>query len=175
MEKFTIVTIALLFIILSIFPSTVIAEELDYNSHSVLVIRDIQSTNTIITQKPVIKTEPKVQVKKADLSNYYDNLPAQGSCYDYVDKYSALYSVDSDLLTRIIKAESGGNPLSKNKNSTASGCGQFIQSTWNSTLRQMNREWVSPFNAEANVEAMSWKIAHGGIGAWNASKSKWSK
>lgn len=176
MKNFTIVTIILLFSINTfILPSEVIAEDLNYNNSSLLVIRDIQSPNTIITPKPIINPEPKVQVKKQDLSNYYNNIPEQGSCFDYIDKYSTLYGVDSDLLTRIIRAESGGNPLAKNKNSTASGCGQFIQSTWNSTLRQMGREWISPFNAEANVDAMAWKIAHGGIGAWNASKYKWAK
>ena len=85
------------------------------------------------------------------------------------------YNVDGDLMRRIIKAESGGNPNAKNKNSTASGCSQFIKSTWEGTLRQMGREYVSPFDPRANVEAMAFKISRGGIGAWNASKSKWSK
>ena len=108
---------------------------------------------------------------EAELSN----IPSQGSCFDYVPEMAAKYGVDADSMTRIIKAESGGNPLSKNKNSTASGCGQFIRGTWAGTLRQMGREWVTPFDAQANVEAMAFKISRGGIGAWNASKSKWSK
>jgi soluble lytic murein transglycosylase-like protein len=85
------------------------------------------------------------------------------------------YKVDSDLMRRIIKAESGGNPNAKNRNSTASGCSQFIKSTWESTLRQMGREYISPFDAKLNVEAMAFKISRGGIKAWDASKSKWSK
>jgi soluble lytic murein transglycosylase-like protein len=85
------------------------------------------------------------------------------------------YNVDGDVMRRIIKAESGGNPNAKNKNSTASGCSQFIKSTWEGTLRQMEKEYISPFDARTNVEAMAFKISKGGIGAWNASKSKWSK
>lgn len=177
MKNFTIVTIILLLFISTFsFQSEVIAEDLNHNNSSLLVIRDIQSTNTIITPKPEVQLEQKIQIKKQDLSNFSNNIPTnQGSCFDYIDRYSTLYGVDSDLLARIIRAESGGNPLAKNKNSTASGCGQFIKSTWSSTLRQMGRSWVSPFNAETNVEAMAWKISRGGIGAWNTSKSKWSK
>jgi soluble lytic murein transglycosylase-like protein len=85
------------------------------------------------------------------------------------------YNVNGDLMRRIIKAESGGNANAKNKNSTASGCSQFIKSTWEGTLRQMGREYVSPFDPRTNVEAMAFKISRGGINAWNASKSKWSK
>ena len=85
------------------------------------------------------------------------------------------YKVDGEIMRRIIKSESGGNANAKNKNSTASGCSQFIKSTWEGTLRQMGREYISPFDAKTNVEAMAFKISRGGIGAWNASKSKWNK
>ena len=121
--------------------------------------------------KPVnIPTKPTTLARevKKDLVAY------NGSCYDYVDEMASKYKVDGEVMRRIIKAESGGNPNAKNKNSTASGCGQFIKSTWEGTLRQMNREYVNPFDARTNVEAMAFKISRGGIGAWNASKSKWS-
>jgi soluble lytic murein transglycosylase-like protein len=85
------------------------------------------------------------------------------------------YKVDGEVMRRIIKAESGGNSNAKNKNSTASGCSQFIKSTWEGTLRQMGREYVSPFDAKTNVEAMAFKISKGGIGAWASSKNKWDK
>src|SRR3954465_6247001 len=39
------------------------------------------------------------------------------------------------LIDSIIGAESGGNPNAKNPLSSASGLGQFIDSTWLSTIR----------------------------------------
>lgn len=149
------------------------------------VINGVNPVETVITPKPELAKPKQVQVKQATAQtkqSFYasveaelSNIPAQGSCFDYVPEMAAKYGVDADLMTRIIKAESGGNSLAKNKNSTASGCGQFIRGTWAGTLRQMGREWVTPFDAKTNVEAMAFKISRGGIGAWNASKSKWSK
>ena len=122
--------------------------------------------------KPVnIPPKPKTPTRKAK----NDQIQYNGSCYDYVDEMASKYKVDGDVMKRIIKAESGGNPNAKNKNSTASGCSQFIKSTWEGTLKQMGREYVSPFDARTNVEAMAFKISRGGIKAWDASKSKWSK
>lgn len=149
------------------------------------VINGVNPVETIITPKPELAKPKQVQAKQvtpqtkqsfyASVEAELSNIPAQGSCFDYVPEMAAKYGVDADLMTRIIKAESGGNALAKNKNSTASGCGQFIRGTWAGTLRQMGREWVTPFDAKTNVEAMAFKISRGGIGAWNASKSKWSK
>jgi len=41
------------------------------------------------------------------------------------------------LIDSIIGAESGGNPNARNPNSSAAGPGQFIDSTWLSTIRSM--------------------------------------
>lgn len=116
--------------------------------------------------------KPKTLVRKAISPKI--TYTGGGDCYSYVDEMSQKYRVDGDLMRRIIKAESGGNANAKNRNSSASGCGQFIAGTWSGTLRQMGREWVTPFDAKTNVEAMAFKISRGGIGAWNASKSKWN-
>lgn len=135
------------------------------------VIYGVNPTDTVITPKP----QPKPKVVPPQHTQFVGTVPQnQGSCFDYTAKYGAMYGVDVDLLNRIISAESGGNPAAKNPRSTASGCAQFIQSTWAGTRRQMGREWVSPFDAEANVEATAWKIANGGLSAWNASRSKWA-
>ena len=147
------------------------------------MVYGIASTETPITeQKQPLKEnkEPAptqdIPQEKTSLKTAKNNQIAyNGSCYDYVDEMATKYNVDGDLMRRIIKAESGGNPNAKNKNSTASGCSQFIKSTWEETLRQMGREYISPFDARTNVEAMAFKISRGGIGAWNASKSKWDK
>jgi hypothetical protein len=151
-----------------------------YDESQISVLHGVNSTETVITPKPakVNVKQVTVQTQKsffASVEAELSNIPAQGSCFDYVPEMAQKYGVDADLMTRIIRAESGGNALSKNKNSTASGCGQFIRGTWAGTLRQMGREWVTPFDAKTNVEAMAFKISRGGIGAWNASKSKWSK
>ena len=132
----------------------------------------IQPLQPIEEPKPInIPPKPKTIAREAkkDLVAY------NGSCYDYVDEMASKYKVDGEVMRRIIKAESEGNPNAKNKNSTASGCAQWIKSTWEGTLKQMGREYISPFDAKTNVEAMAFKISRGGIGAWNASKSKWSK
>lgn len=161
----------------------VVASSFDYGV-TISVLNGVNPVETIITPKPEPESK-KVQTRQitaqtktsfnASVEAELSNIPAQNSCFDYVPEMSAKYGVDADLMIRIIRAESGGNPLAKNKNSTASGCGQFIRGTWAGTLRQMGREWVTPFDAKTNVEAMAFKISRGGIGAWNASKSKWSK
>lgn len=139
---------------------------------SKIVFTKLERLEPIPEPKPVnIPPKPKTLVREVKK----DQIAYNGSCYDYVDEMATKYNVDGKVMRRIIKAESGGNPNAKNKNSTASGCSQFIKSTWEGTLRQMGREYISPFDPRANVEAMAFKISRGGIGAWNASKSKWSK
>lgn len=137
----------------------------------------VNPVDTIITEKPVVKVvSAPVVLKSRTPEKEKSEIPTnQGNCFDYVPKYAQMYGVDPGLMTRIIKAESGGNPNAKNKNSTASGCAQFIRSTWEGTLRQMGEPYVSPFNAEINVKALAFKISRGGIRAWDASKNKWGK
>lgn len=152
------------------------------DSTQIILAQAIASPETVFTPKeipvaekqmqsePIAKSEVKVKTLAREVK-----IKQSDSCFDYIDKYASKYNVDAELMKRIIKAESGGNPNAKNKNSTASGCGQFIKATWAGTLKQMQREYISPFDVEANVEAMAWKISQGGIGAWNASKHKWNK
>lgn len=166
--------------------ANVYAKELSTNYSQIepnRIVYGIAPIETIITPKEIAQEQmqkpqpiqstpkPKTPVRRA----VSPQLAYNGSCYDYVDEMAGKYGVDAGLMRRIIKAESGGNANAKNRNSTASGCGQFIKRTWEGTLRQMGREYISPFDAKTNVEAMAFKISRGGIGAWNASKSKWSK
>ena len=166
--------------------TNIYAKELSTNysqTEPTQIVYGIAPIETIITPKEIVQEQiqkpkpiqttpkPKTPVRKA----VSPQLAYNGSCYDYVDEMAGKYGVDAGLMKRIIKAESGGNANAKNRNSSASGCGQFIAGTWSSTLRQMGREWITPFDAKTNVEAMAFKISRGGIGAWNASKSKWNK
>lgn len=136
------------------------------------IINDTQKKKTLAKEVKKTQSEGRFVSNQAELSNIPQN---QGSCFNYVPEMSKKYGVSADLMNRIIMAESGGRPLAKNTGSTASGCGQFIRGTWAGTLKQMGRQWETPFNADLNVEVMAWKIAHGGIRAWDASKHKWSK
>ncbi len=139
-----------------------------------IVLSGVNPTDTVVTPKP----QPKAVAKAVSTPQHTQPVAIvpqnQGSCLDYTAQYAAQYGIDVNLLNRVILAESGGNPAAKNPRSTASGCAQFIQGTWAGTRRQMGREWVSPFDAEANVETTAWKIANGGLSAWNASRSKWA-
>ena len=167
-------------------PESVIdSSNIEYANNQVAILYGVNSPETVITPKPELKPVVPVKFQTATVqtkASFYAsteaelaNIPVQGSCFDYVPAMAQKYGVDANLMTRIIKAESGGNPNAKNKNSTASGCAQFIRATWAGTLKQMGREWVTPFNAEANVEAMAFKISRGGIGAWDASAHAWSR
>jgi soluble lytic murein transglycosylase-like protein len=153
-------------------------------SSQIILAQAIASPETVVTPKEVIVAKEQMQTQELKQSevkvkNVVREVKIEpkinGNCYDYVGKYATKYNVDGNLMRRIIKAESGGNANAKNKTSTASGCAQFIKATWAGTLKQMQREWVSPFDAETNVEALAWKISQGGLRAWDASKSKWSK
>jgi len=168
--------------------TNIYAKELSTNysqTEPTQIVYGIAPIETIITPKEIVqeqiqkpKPNPTILKPKALARKVFSpqiTYNTGGDCYSYIDEMSQKYNVDAGLMKRIIKAESGGNANAKNRNSSASGCGQFIAGTWSSTLRQMGREWITPFDAKTNVEAMAFKISRGGIGAWNASKSKWNK
>lgn len=52
------------------------------------------------------------------------------------------------LIDSIIGVESGGNPSARNPRSSASGLGQFIDSTWLSTIRQARPELAGKSDEE---------------------------
>jgi hypothetical protein len=52
------------------------------------------------------------------------------------------------LIDSIIGVESGGNPNARNPNSSASGLGQFIDSTWLSTIRSTRPDLAGKSDAE---------------------------
>ena len=107
--------------------------------------------------------------------DYRQNLKSSRSgretCATYVPEAAAAYRVSADLLVRIIQCESGGRPWAKNPNSTASGCGQFLRSTW----RRTPYAAMSPFDARAGTMATAWGLATWGTGPWAASRKCWSR
>lgn len=83
--------------------------------------------------------------------------------------YSEVYNIDYRLPMEVARAESGFNPLAKNKHSTASGVFQFIRSTWAENCEG------DVFNADDNVRCAVRMIGEGGIRHWDASKHVWGK
>lgn len=95
---------------------------------------------------------------------------------DLTQKYARQYGVEETKMTAIITCESKYNQYAKNSRSTASGYGQFLASTWRSTMRAMGRDVnTSPFDAEANLEATAYVLNHQGTTPWNSSRACWSR
>lgn len=95
---------------------------------------------------------------------------------DLTEKYARQYGVEEAKMTAIITCESKYNQYAKNSRSTASGYGQFLESTWRSTMRAMGRDVnTSPFDAEANLEATAYVLNHQGTTPWNSSRTCWSR
>lgn len=78
---------------------------------------------------------------------------------------------DNPLLRKIAECESGNNPISENKHSTASGTFQFLDSSWGN-YKGYQRAKDAP-------EIVQWDKAvetynKSGTSGWNASRSCWS-
>ena len=99
-------------------------------------------------------------------------------CYSASQVMSKKYSVPEELLNKIIKAESGNNPLVENKVSTATGCSQWILGSWRSYGKML---WGEDFHSKNiyspkdNVELLAWTIANYGTSPWDASRASWQK
>lgn len=85
--------------------------------------------------------------------------------------------VDLNLVLRIVKAESGYSCTIKNKNSSATGLFQFINSTWISTQKRMGRDTDLALKKDCrlNAEAGIYLLSKGELSHWNESKHNWDK
>jgi len=84
------------------------------------------------------------------------------------------YGVDYELMKKIAFCESSYNPKAQSTISTAGGTFQFINATWKSTLKAMGEDVnQSKYDGKLNARAAAFKIAHGGLNAWNASRYCW--
>lgn len=95
-------------------------------------------------------------------------------------KVAKAYEIDPDQFLKIAKCENGTHePDRKNylwPQISASGLYMFTDSTWIATRKQMGLPDPNLALKHDNVEqakTAAWKIANGGLGAWDASKNCW--
>ncbi|MEA2002813.1 MAG: transglycosylase SLT domain-containing protein [Actinomycetota bacterium] len=81
-----------------------------------------------------------------------------------VDLYFPADMVDWAL--RIIDCESGGDPVAKNPNSTASGLFQHLASLWSDRASAAEWEDADVFDPFANIAVAAWLLDNGGTGHW---------
>ncbi len=83
--------------------------------------------------------------------------------------------VNADLFLKIGWCESKYNPSALNPVSGAAGLFQHIETTWVANSRRYGWTGASPFNPEASANVAAAMIAHGNIGAWDASRKCWDQ
>lgn len=101
--------------------------------------------------------------------------------------WSNRFGIDPTVPQKIAYCESGFNVLSQNKVSSAGGVFQFLDGTWIATVNQIIKSDpalaaelglkadLSQKKTSLNAVVGVWKIANGGISAWNASKHCWTQ
>jgi len=124
-----------------------------------------------ITATPTITSIP-VRVANVESSMINENSPSIKVFQAPVDiqatilQYSNQYGVNSDLMIKIAKCESGFNPGAVN--GPYGGIYQFLSSTWSSNRRAMGLD-ANPdlrFDAEEAIKTAAYKISRDGAGAW---------
>jgi muramidase (phage lysozyme) len=126
-------------------------------------------------KKPTVKPSHKkvlTQTGRTDTGRDSVKSYSKEEVIKLINDYSQLYGISPQTPLAIAKCESGYRYDAKNKSSTASGVYQWLSSSWKG--QPDGKAGVSVFNAEANVKAAVWLIAHGKTSAWNSSKSCWN-
>lgn len=126
-----------------------------------------RKNNSPTLQKP----KQTVSVDKAETSGR-NKTYSKEEVINLINVYSILYGISPEIPLAIAKCESGYRYNAKNGSSTASGVFQWLSKSWRNQPASQNGD-ISPFNADANVQAAVWLIAHGKTSPWNASKSCW--
>ena len=97
-------------------------------------------------------------------------------CKDYKIYLKSIAGDNFELINRIVIAESGWKPEAKNSHSTASGLGQFLDSTFKSQcinkykLTEDMRQKNDPYT---QLDCMVKMIKDGGVSHWAASQHNW--
>lgn len=109
---------------------------------------------------------PSAEVSMDQLKKAPEPVSAPIDLDSMFKKYAEEYGVDSNLLKRIAKCESGFNP--KSDSGYYGGMFQYATSTWTSTRSAMGLD-PNPelrFNAEESIRTSAFKISRGGASAW---------
>ncbi len=90
---------------------------------------------------------------------------------------AAEFGVDLALMAKIIQCESGGNPRAQNPRSSASGLGQFLDSTWASNAPSLGYEptRAASYDVTAGARVMAKVMSEQGTSPWNASRHCWRR
>ena len=75
-------------------------------------------------------------------------------------------SNDVDRFLRIMQCESGGDPLAKNPNSSASGLMQHLTRFWDDRAAAAGRPGADVFDPQANIWVSAWLALAAPGGGW---------
>jgi hypothetical protein len=78
------------------------------------------------------------------------------------------FGVDGNLLLRIMRCESGLNPLAVNRSSGALGLGQHLPRYWSGRAAALGYPYESWSDPTANARVSAKLLAEGGPGHWRA-------
>jgi len=103
--------------------------------------------------------------------------PAPPSAAKIIHKWADYYGVDKDLAVRIAFAESGLNCKVQNKNSSAGGLFQFINSTFLNTQKRLGKpqDISRKYDCNENAELGIYLLSKGELRHWKASQSVWDR
>jgi soluble lytic murein transglycosylase-like protein len=103
--------------------------------------------------------------------------PPPFSAANIIDKWADYYGVDKHLAVRIAFAESGLNCKVQNKDSSAGGLFQFINSTFLSTQKRLGKpqDISKKYDCNENAELGIYLLSKGELHHWNASRSAWDR
>jgi len=116
---------------------------------------------------------PPAEWDLASSPKYIETKPVKPWSWDIhwlITYYSNLRWLDENMVSRIIKCESGYHPRAKNRSSSAMWLFQFINGTWNSSSKRYGRAWHERFEIEASIAVWTAKIKTEWTGARNASR-----
>lgn len=96
------------------------------------------------------------------------------------DCHEAIERTDgpSELMKRISDAEATNDPHAKSKVSTASGCFQFVNASWNQYGLELWEEdfyQKNVFDPQDNADLAAYVINTYGTSPWEASRASWGK